>query len=277
VWKKHITSSKRIPKINALKIIQAKLFKCMVCKRKNETTYAIWHNFFIGVINENSNRIKKRIMSAGNENRKREIPHQSLKLQTTGKSGKKKMEEEETESGKDAVILSGSIDALPPKGQLEVLFMDGIKDILCAEKQIEKMLLKMGAEATSEELRQSFKDHRLETEDHISRLEEIVEMLSEKVTTIKCESVKGLSDELDRMISETRKNTFTRDAALILGGLKVEHYEIATYTGLIQLAKALGKKEIAELLTDTLEEEKDAAGQISSVAEDVVYEHAIID
>lgn len=160
------------------------------------------------------------------------------------------------------------------KSGLGKFFVDSLKDMLWAENFLLKALAKMEEEATSTELRQAFHDHRDETEDHISRLEEIFEMLDEKPQAKKCEAIDGIGREVDRTVSETHDKR-TCDTALIFGGQKAEHYEIASYTSLIALARSLGKNEAAELLEDTLEEEKEADRTLAGIADRVVYEHTM--
>ena len=137
-------------------------------------------------------------------------------------------------------VFSKSLPSLPKRGSLETFLVDGLKDMFWAEKHMLRSLLKMEGEATSDELRQAFKDHRMETEDHVSRLEEIFEMLDEKAEEKKCEAIEGITKEVERTISETRQDNITCDVALILGGQKAEHYEIASYSGLIELAMLQG-------------------------------------
>jgi len=158
---------------------------------------------------------------------------------------------------------------------LEEFFVNELKDIYWAEKQLVKSLTKMAREATSEELKKAFEDHQVETEDHVSRLEEIFEMLGRKAQAKKCDAMEGITREVDGIIEETEEDTYTRDAALIIGGQKAEHYEIATYGGLVQLAKVLGYEEAAELLLETLEEEKTADQLLTSIAESVINEEAL--
>ena len=150
---------------------------------------------------------------------------------------------------------------------LEELFLDELKDIYWAEKHLVKALPKMAKAATSEELRQSFTDHLEATKGHVTRLEEAFGMLGEKVQAKKCEAMAGLTKEGDGIIEDTEKGTLTRDVGLIMAAQKVEHYEIATYGSLAQLAKTLGKNDLADLMVQTLEEEKEADELLTSIAE----------
>lgn len=147
------------------------------------------------------------------------------------------------------------------------LFVDSLKDIYWAEKHLTKALPKMQEKATTDELAQAFAGHLQETEGHVTRLEEIFDMLGEKAVTKKCEAMAGIIAEAEDIISDTKKDTMTRDVGLILAGQKAEHYEIATYGGLITLAKTLGLPEVAEVMVQTLEEEKAADQKLTDIAE----------
>jgi ferritin-like metal-binding protein YciE len=98
-------------------------------------------------------------------------------------------------------------------------------------------------------------------------LEEAFGILGEKVQAKKCEAMAGLTKEGDGIIEDTEKGTLTRDVGLIMAAQKVEHYEIATYGSLAQLAKTLGKNDLADLMVKTLEEEKEADQLLTSIAE----------
>jgi ferritin-like metal-binding protein YciE len=160
-------------------------------------------------------------------------------------------------------------------GMLEEFFTDEIKDIYWAEKHLVKTLPKMAKAATSPELKEAFTNHLEETKGHVERIEQVFELLEEKAQAKKCDAMEGITKEGDGVIEDTETGTSTRDVALILAGQKVEHYEIATYGGLVQLAKNLGRDDIAEILEQTLEEEKNADQLLTTVAEDNInYEAA---
>lgn len=166
--------------------------------------------------------------------------------------------------------------AAPVKGGLlEEFFVDELKDIYWAEKHLVKALGKMAKEATSEDLKTAFEDHRAETEEQVQRLEEVFSLLDKKAQAKKCEAIAGIVKEVEEIISETKDDTFTRDVALIVGGQKVEHYEIATYGSLVQLARTLGKDDVADLLEETLEQEKGADKTLTSIAEGAINQEAL--
>jgi ferritin-like metal-binding protein YciE len=142
-----------------------------------------------------------------------------------------------------------------------------LKDIYWAEKALTKALPKMSKSATSAELKKAFDEHLEVTKKQIERLEDVFEEMGLKPQGRKCEAMQGLVDESESIISETKDDTSTRDAALIIAAQKVEHYEIASYGGLVQLAKTMNKNDIANTLAATLKEEKTADEKLTQVAE----------
>lgn len=146
-------------------------------------------------------------------------------------------------------------------------FSDELKDIYWAEKHLTKALPKMKKAATSEELRNAFDTHLEQTKGHVERLEQIFELLGKKAQAKKCDAMEGLVQEGEGIIEDTDEGTATRDVGLIMAAQKVEHYEIATYGGLAQLAKTLGLEEIKNLLGETLDEEKETDELLTEIAE----------
>ena len=157
---------------------------------------------------------------------------------------------------------------------LNELFIDELKDIYWAEKHLTSALPKMAKAATSNELRSAIENHLRETENHVSRLEQVFEVIGEKAVAKKCEAMAGLIKEGEEIISETEKGSITRDAGIISAAQKVEHYEIATYGTLRSLAGVLGHDEAIELLQATLSEEKNADQTLTQVAESSVNQAA---
>ena len=139
---------------------------------------------------------------------------------------------------------------------LRELFVDELRDIYWAEKHLTKALPKMRKAATSQELASAFEDHLTVTENQIGRIEQVFEMLGTAARAKKCEAMEGLVKEAQNLMEELPKGTMVRDAGLIIAAQKVEHYEIAAYGSLVQLAKTMGENEIAEILAMTLNEEK---------------------
>jgi len=153
---------------------------------------------------------------------------------------------------------------------LHQLFVDELKDIYWAEKHLIKALPKMQKAATSKELQNAFADHLEATQQHVERLEQVFEMLEEKAAAKKCDAMEGLVKEGESIIEDTEGGTSTRDAGLIIAAQKVEHYEIATYGGLHQLAITMGHDDVASVLEETLNEEKETDQLLTSIAENNV-------
>jgi ferritin-like metal-binding protein YciE len=158
--------------------------------------------------------------------------------------------------------------------KLKELFVDGLKDIYWAEKNLAKALPKMAKASTSEELRTAFETHTKETEEHISRLEEIFGMIDEKAQAKKCAAMEGLLEEGNEIISSTDKDTMVRDCGLIMAAQKVEHYEIASYGTLRNIARTLGHSDVADILQTTLDEEGNTDHLLTELAEAYVNEEA---
>ena len=151
--------------------------------------------------------------------------------------------------------------------QLEKLFTDSLKDIYWAEKQLTKTLPKMKKAATTDELKSAIEEHLAQTEGHVKRLEQVFDMCGKKVQAKKCDAMEGLIKEGESIVEETQGGSMTRDAGIIMAAQKVEHYEIATYGSLVQIAKTLGMNDAAEVLHLTLDEEKQADEKLTEVAE----------
>ena len=150
---------------------------------------------------------------------------------------------------------------------LKEFFTESLQDIYYAEKAITKALPKMMEAATSEELASAFEDHLAVTQEQVARLEQVFEAIGEKAKGKKCEAIEGLIKESESIIEDTDEGTATRDVGLIMAAQKVEHYEIATYGGLVQLAQTLGEDEAADLLQVTLDEEKETDVLLTGIAE----------
>lgn len=159
--------------------------------------------------------------------------------------------------------------------KLEEFFADQLKDIYWAEKKLVKTLPKLSEAANSTQLKNAFQNHLVETETHVSRLEDIFSMIGISAEAVKCPAMAGIVEEGEEIIDETETGTAQRDVGLIFAGQKAEHYEIATYGGMIQLANTMGYGEVAELLKQTLGEEKKADELLSSIAENSVNQMAL--
>jgi ferritin-like metal-binding protein YciE len=150
---------------------------------------------------------------------------------------------------------------------LQEFFVDTLKDVYWAEKHLLEALPKMQEAATTAELQSAIEEHIGQTEDHVSRLEQVFEILGEKPQAKKCEAMEGLVKEGETVIEETEDGSLTRDVGIIASAQKVEHYEIATYGTMVQLAMTMGQAEIAEILNQTLEEEKQTDANLTAIAE----------
>lgn len=149
---------------------------------------------------------------------------------------------------------------------LNELFIDELKDIYWAEKHLVKSLPKMAKAATSDELRAAIEKHISETENQVSRLEQVFQSVGEKAAAIKCEAMEGLIKEGEEIVKETEKGSLTRDAGIISASQKIEHYEIASYGTLRTLAGVLGYDEAVDLLEATLAEEKQCDEDLTILA-----------
>lgn len=148
---------------------------------------------------------------------------------------------------------------------LTELFEESLKDLYWAEKALTKALPTMARNATSEELITAINNHLVETEEHVTRLEKVFELIGKKPTAKKCDAMEGLIEEGKGILEETEIGV-VRDAGIIAASQKIEHYEIATYGTLRQFAETLGLEEAATLLEQTLDEEKGADKLLTEVA-----------
>lgn len=158
---------------------------------------------------------------------------------------------------------------------LHEFFMDMLKDIYWAEKAQVKALQKMKKQSTTEDLVEAFEEHRMQTETHVQRLEQVFESLGKKAQAKKCDAMAGLIEEANSAIEETADDTYTRDCALIVSAQKAEHYEIASYGSLVTLARAMGHTEAADLLQESLDEEKQTDQLLTQIAEGYINEEAL--
>jgi len=151
--------------------------------------------------------------------------------------------------------------------KLREFFVEQLQDIYWAEQKLVKTLPKMEEAASSGGLKQAFNSHLRETKNHVSRLEKVFDLIGEPADARKCHAMAGIVEEGEEIIDETEENTAQRDVGLIFAGQKAEHYEIATYGGLIQIARILGYIEASEILGVTLGEEKKADSKLTQIAE----------
>jgi ferritin-like metal-binding protein YciE len=149
---------------------------------------------------------------------------------------------------------------------LEDLFLETLKDMYSAEKQLVRALQKMGKAANSEELQEAFETHRTETEGQVARLEQDFERLDKPARAKTCEAIKGLVEEANEVAKEF-KGSAALDAGLISAAQAVEHYEISRYGTMKAWASELGMRDVAKLLDQTLQEEKKTDQLLNQLAE----------
>lgn len=149
---------------------------------------------------------------------------------------------------------------------LEKLFIEELKDVYNAEKQLVRALPKMAKAAESEELQQAFTKHLKETEGHVQRLEQIFQQVGQSARGKTCKGMQGLIEEGKEVIEKEGEGPVI-DAALIASAQRVEHYEIAAYGTVCEYARIMGHTEALQLLEQTLEEEKNADQLLSRLAE----------
>jgi ferritin-like metal-binding protein YciE len=151
---------------------------------------------------------------------------------------------------------------------MQELLIDELKDLYSAEKQIVRALPKLAKAASTPELQEALLSHLEETKGQVGRLEKIAELVGHKLTGKTCVGMKGVLEEGSEVLEETDEGT-VRDAALIAASQRVEHYEMAGYGSARDFANTLGLSEVAELLEETLAEEKEADKKLTSISKQV--------
>jgi ferritin-like metal-binding protein YciE len=156
---------------------------------------------------------------------------------------------------------------------MDDLFVHMLRDIYYAENQIVRALPGMAGKTSSLELKQGFEKHLVETRNHIIRLERIFEMLDVKAKAVTCPAIDGILKEANEIAGEV-DDKLVLDAALIAAAQAVEHYEITRYGTLISWAKQLGRTDAANLLQQTLNEEKATDSKLTTLAESGINRQA---
>jgi ferritin-like metal-binding protein YciE len=149
---------------------------------------------------------------------------------------------------------------------MDDLFAHTLRDIYYAEKQIVKALPSMVDKATDGELKQGFADHLEETRNHVTRLEEVFQMMDQTAKTVQCPAIDGILKEANEIAGDVQDKDVL-DAALIMAAQAVEHYEITRYGTLIAWAKQLGRSDCAAVLKKNLDEEKATDKKLTEMAE----------
>jgi ferritin-like metal-binding protein YciE len=158
-------------------------------------------------------------------------------------------------------------------GTLHDAFLDELRDLYDAEKQLTKALPKLVKAATSSDLRAAFESHLEETRGHVERLEQVFESLDEAPRGKHCEGIAGIIDE-GKSIMDEDFDEATMDACLIAAGQRAEHYEMAAYGTLVAWAHGMGHTDAEKLLQETLDEEKAADEKLTSLAEGGINQEA---
>jgi ferritin-like metal-binding protein YciE len=158
-------------------------------------------------------------------------------------------------------------------GTLHDAFVDELRDVYDGEKQLLKALAKLAEAATAEDLKAAFESHLEETRTHVDRLEEVFANLDEKAGGKHCDGIAGIVEEGKAMMEENFEDA-TLDACLIAAGQRAEHYEMAAYGTLVAWARVMGHDEAADLLQQTLDEEKAADEKLSALAEGGINQNA---
>jgi ferritin-like metal-binding protein YciE len=158
-------------------------------------------------------------------------------------------------------------------GTLQDAFVDELRDSYDSEKQLIKALKKMAKAARHDELRSAFETHREETEGQVQRLEQVFALLDEKVKGKHCDGIAGIIEEGSSVMGEDFDDA-TLNACLIASGQRAEHYEMAAYGTLVAWARVLGHDDAADLLQQTLDEEKAADEKLSALAEGGINDDA---
>lgn len=179
-----------------------------------------------------------------------------------------------TQTAKGSTATKKTSKTSTPESKFQKLFMEELKDIYWAEKNLVKALGKMAKAATSEELAEAILTHQEQTKGQVERLEQVFEILGQAPRAKKCEAMEGLIAEGQEVIEDTDEDTAVRDAGIIICSQKIEHYEIAAYGSLRTLAHVMGNDEVANLLEQTLNEEKETDSLLSQLAESTINEEA---
>jgi ferritin-like metal-binding protein YciE len=152
-------------------------------------------------------------------------------------------------------------------------FIDELRDTYDAERQLIKALPKLAKAASNRQLREAFESHLEETKGQVERLEQVFASIEEKVRGKHCDGIAGIIEE-GKAIMEEEFDEVTMDACLIAAGQRAEHYEMAAYGTLVAWARAMGHDEAADLLQETLDEEKAADDKLSEIAEGGINQEA---
>ncbi len=157
---------------------------------------------------------------------------------------------------------------------VEDLFLEGLQYTYDTEQQLTQALPKMAQASSTPQLREAFEQHLLETKQQVSRAEQIFQLFGKQPQTKPNKVVQAMNQEVEQMIQNTDQNSI-RDAALIVAGNQVEHFEMASWGSLRTYAQLLGKQEAVTLIQKTLDEEKQADAKLTALGENQVNKQAL--
>jgi ferritin-like metal-binding protein YciE len=186
---------------------------------------------------------------------------------TTARAASPQSKTSRSKAGNAASDESDTATAGRSNTPFEKLFIDLLKDMYWAEQHLLKALPEMSNAATTDVLKAAFDDHHYQTQKHVKRLEQVFEIMAYPAEAKKCDAMEALVKEAQHIIEGTPENSMTRDAGLIIAAQKIEHYEIATYGSLVQVALTLEEDKAAYILERTLSEEEDTDQQLTDIAE----------
>jgi ferritin-like metal-binding protein YciE len=192
--------------------------------------------------------------------------HKNIAQSNKGKTMSKQRSRGSTTSRRSKSGMNQGQEGEQMNNDLHELFLSELADIYNAEQQLTKALPKMAKAAKNDELREAFQEHLEQTENHISRLDQVFESLGESMKRKKCKGMEGLIEEGEEVISE-QKDSNALDAGLIISAQKAEHYEIAAYGSLCSWAEQMSHNDALELLKETLEEVKTTDEKLTELAE----------
>lgn len=172
-----------------------------------------------------------------------------------------------TNNPNDMTNRTNMRSSLVRDSKLHLFFMQQLQDIYWGEKKLVKVLPRLAKASTSVTLKQAFNDHLEQTTNHVKRLENIFSIMGVEPKALKCPAMAGIVEEGEDIIDETDDGSAQRDVGLIFAAQKAEHYEIATYGGLAQLARTMGHTDVVGLLEQTLAEEKVTDALLTRIAE----------
>jgi ferritin-like metal-binding protein YciE len=155
---------------------------------------------------------------------------------------------------------------MPKMTSPEDLFMHELEDIYYAEQTLTKVLPKLAAESSDQELSKAFKSHLDETKQQIKNLEQVFKNMGEPVKGEKCPGIDGIKEEHETFMKENTPSPTVLNIHLTGAAARAEHYEIAAYTGLIEKARALGERDSVKLLQENLKQEKEAAKKVEAIS-----------